>query len=782
MGRPVDPSARRVEPQNIMRAMAAIGGGGRAATVEAPRETEAARPHPPRWSPSLGAGLAFAALLLVAGVFVFVRAVSPSDDTAALDGTDVTGGVVDPLVPDESPLRAGDVVVRVDGRSLSSRDLPSVEVGDRVVYQVRRGGELVDVVVTIRPYPFGAALARDWGTVVVLAAFLAIAIYVFSRRPDDRAVRALLLLVGLSACASTAWVFELQVIDLGGGPVWWANLGGRVAYTMLWASAVHFALVFPEPRPWLARRPRLAGFVYLVPVVVYLVHLAVTLPDATTPLERATALTDTTDIGIEYVAALLFAAAVVSHRKADADARRRLRSVVGWFAFSIALDVLLWRVPVTLTGEPLLPAPLHLLVFLPIPVAIAAAVLRRRLFEIDVVVRRSLVFASLTACLVAIYVVIVAALGRLFEDNRGWVPFVATGVVAVAFSPLHQRLKRAVTHLVYGYRDDPFSILNRLGTRLEELPSPDDVLPLVADTLAEALRLPYVAVELAYADGVEQVARHGTLRGTPVSLPLEFRGERLGQLVVGERTPGETFSPTEARLLGELARHAGVAAHAVRLTRDLQRSRERLVTALEEERRRFRRDLHDGLAPTLAAAVLELQAVRRLTSRDPERAEAMVTRVTGEIQGAVADIRTLVYGLRPPALDQLGLVSALRERAVSLAASDGGPALDVTVEADGDLTDLPAAVEVAAYRIACEALHNASRHAGATSCSVRLCLDGALSLEVADDGTGLPDDYRPGTGLASMRERAEELGGSCTVEARPSGGTLVSARLPLGAR
>lgn len=730
----------------------------------------------------MGTGVAFAALLVTAIVFVGVRAGAPSDLTAAVTGKDVTSGVVTPLVRAQSPLRDGDVVVAVDGRSLASRDLPDVRVGDRVVYRVLRDGQPVDEVVTIRPYPIGAALAREWGTVMVLVAFLVIAVYLYSRRPEDPAVQALVLLSGLAACASTAWVFDLQILHLGGGPAWWAHVGARVAYGMLWASAVHFALVFPEPRPWLRRRPWLVGVVYAVPALVYAVHVALALPDAATPLERAAVFIDTTDIGIEYAAAVLFAAAVASHRRADADARRRLRSVVGWFAFSIGLDVVLWRLPVSLTGEPLLPEPLHLLVFLPIPVAIAAAVLRRRLFDIDVVVRRSLVFASLTACLVAIYVVTVAALGRLFENGRGWVPFVATGVVAVAFAPLHQRLRRGVTHLVYGYRDDPFSIITSLGEKLEELPSPDDVLPLVADTLAEALRLPYVAVELAYADGVEQVARHGTLRGTPVSLPLEFRGERLGQLVVGERTPGETFSPTEARLLGELARHAGVAAHAVRLTRDLQRSRERLVTALEEERRRFRRDLHDGLAPTLAAAVLELQAVRRLTTRDPERAEAMVTRVTGEIQGAVADIRTLVYGLRPPALDQLGLVSALRERAVSLAASDGGPALDVTVEADGDLGDLPAAVEVAAYRIACEALHNASRHAGASSCSVRLSLDGALRLEVADDGRGLPDDYRPGTGLASMRERAEELGGSCTIEAGPEGGTVVSARLPLGAR
>lgn len=753
-----------------------------AAPSTAPGGALPAGPRRPERSARLGAAVLFTALLVTASAFVVARALSPSDLTAAVTGSNVTGGVVTPLVPGQSPLREGDVVLSVDGRRLATREMPSVEVGDRVVYQVLRDGHVVNEVVTIRRYPMGAALARDWGTVIVLAAFLAIAVYVFRRRPDDPAVRALLLLVGLAACASTSWVFDLEVIDLGGSPAWWAHVGGSVAYAMLWASVVHFALVFPEPRPWVDRRPRIVGLVYLVLVVVYAAHLALALPDASTPLERATLFADTTDIGIEYVAVLLFAGAVASQRGADAEARRRLRSVVGWFGFSIALDVLLWRLPITLAGEPLLPAPLHLLVFLPIPVAIAAAVLRRRLFEIDVVVRRSLVFAGLTVCLVAIYVVTVAALGRLFEDERGWVPFVATGVVAVAFAPLHQRLRRAATHVVYGYRDDPFAILTRLGNRLEELPSPDDVLPLVADTLAEALRLPYVGVELSYADGVEQVARHGTLVGRPIALPLEFRGERLGQLVVGERTPGEAFSASESRLLAELARHAGVAAHAVRLTRDLQRSRERLVTALEEERRRFRRDLHDGLAPTLAGAVLELQAVRRLATRDPERAQAMVARVTEEIQDAVADIRTLVYGLRPPALDQLGLVSALRERAVSFATPDGGGALEVTVEAEGDFANLPAAVEVAAYRIACEALHNASRHAGAMACAVRLSLNGALTLEVADDGRGLPDDYRPGTGLASMRERAEELGGSCTVEARASGGTVVSARLPLVAR
>jgi signal transduction histidine kinase len=230
----------------------------------------------------------------------------------------------------------------------------------------------------------------------------------------------------------------------------------------------------------------------------------------------------------------------------------------------------------------------------------------------------------------------------------------------------------------------------------------------------------------------------------------------------------------------------GIAAHAVQLTTDLQRSRERLVTAREEERRRLSRDLHDGLGPTLGALTLKVGSARALFPHDPVAADRLMGELENDIETAVVDIRRLVYALRPPALDELGLVGALRECAAQYtrpASMRGAPPqekrLAVRVEAPESLSELPAAVEVAAYRIAQEALTNVARHAQARTCVVRLWLADGLHLDVCDDGLGLPTERRAGVGLASMQERATELGGTCLIATRPAGGTRVFARLPV---
>jgi len=267
--------------------------------------------------------------------------------------------------------------------------------------------------------------------------------------------------------------------------------------------------------------------------------------------------------------------------------------------------------------------------------------------------------------------------------------------------------------------------------------------------------------------------------GAPFSIDdaAAVLGQPVGRLLVWPRSPGEDLTEADLRLLEDLARQAGVAADAVRLTVALQRAQERLVGAREEERRRLRRDLHDGLGPLLGGVSLGLAGVRHRLRRDPEAAERMLERLEEQLQTATGEIRRLVDGLRPPALDELGLVSALRERAAQF---QHGPAgLLVTVEGPDALPPLPAATEVAAYRIALEALTNAARHARASRCVLRLAVDGALELEVCDDGRGIPATHRPGVGLASMRQRAHEVGGTCTVHPQPGGGTRVTARLPL---
>jgi signal transduction histidine kinase len=360
------------------------------------------------------------------------------------------------------------------------------------------------------------------------------------------------------------------------------------------------------------------------------------------------------------------------------------------------------------------------------------------------------------------------------------VELLAAGLAALAFAPLRARLQTLVNRVMYGERDDPYAALSRLAARLDATLSPDAVLPAIAGSVTSALRSPYAAIEVTAGDGPPRVAAaRGTLPAgaVPLRVPLTSSGAHIGDLVVAPRRPGETFNDADRRLLAGLAHHAGAAVHAADLTTQLQRSRERLVTAREEERRRIRRDLHDGLGPSLAGIAMQLDAARRLTRHDQDAAGQLLHHLREQTQAAIADIRRLVYELRPPALDDLGLTGALAQHAASCSSAGG---LQVSIDTDPGLPALPAAVEVAAYRIAAEAITNVTRHAGARTATVKLTAgEGKLRVEVTDDGRGVSPVHRAGVGLTSMRERAEELGGGCTLLPRPGGGTIVSAQLPL---
>jgi signal transduction histidine kinase len=411
-----------------------------------------------------------------------------------------------------------------------------------------------------------------------------------------------------------------------------------------------------------------------------------------------------------------------------------------------------------------------------IAMAAGIAILRHRLYDIDLVINRTLVYGALTAAVVGVYLLVVGALGVLLQARGSLVlSLLGVGLVAIVVQPVRDRLQRAVNRLMYGERDDPYAVLSRLGQRLEATFAPETVLPTIVETVAQALKLPYVAVTLMQDEAYTTVAEHGRVVGELIRLPLTYQGETVGALIVGQRA-GETFSPADRRLLDDLARQAGVAAHAVRLTADLQRSRERLVTTREEERRRLRRDLHDGLGSQLAALHLRADTLRTMIPHDPAAAEAVVVELRDEIRAAIADIRRLVYELRPPALDELGLAGALRSLAAQYTSADG---LRVVIDAPEPLPPLPAAVEVAAYRIAQEALTNVVRHARARTCMIRLTLAEDLRLEIKDDGIGLPSQPHAGVGLRSMRERAAELGGTCAAETALDGGAQVLVRLPL---
>ncbi len=499
-----------------------------------------------------------------------------------------------------------------------------------------------------------------------------------------------------------------------------------------------------------------------------------------------------------YIASIVYALLYRYRHSADLVQRQQFK----WFAAGICMPILNLLVDYTtfevypyLTGRYPLPTGMSRVVWefaqdthwyvssFIFAMCIGVIVFRYRLWNIDLIINRALVYGALTALVISIYVVVVGALGAAVQSSGNLlIALVATGTVAAVFQPLRYRLQRGVNRLMYGERDDPVTVLSRLGQRLEATMTQEAVLPIIVETVAQALRLPYVALEVREGQEFRMAAAYGQPATKPFHFPLIYQHqlEMIGQLVVAPRAAGEAFSAAERQLLENIAHQAGAAVQAVQLTADLQRSRERLVRAREEERRRLRRDLHDGLGPLLASQALTIDAILKLLEQDPQAAAALLRDLKAQSQTAILDIRRLVYNLRPPALDDLGLAAALKAGAAQYQNSG----VDIAVIVPQPLPLLPAAVEVAAYRIAQEAITNVVRHAGAQMCEVRLALtcpqeQEGLCIEILDNGRGLKPNQHAGVGLQSIRERTAELGGRCVIETRDGGGTRISAWLPL---
>jgi signal transduction histidine kinase len=399
-----------------------------------------------------------------------------------------------------------------------------------------------------------------------------------------------------------------------------------------------------------------------------------------------------------------------------------------------------------------------------IPLCIGIAILRTRLFDIELVLSRALTYGALTAGVMATYALTLWLAG-LVVDRRTTAGLVAVAVVAVAVQPAHGFARRRIERWVYGDRSDPGAAVRRLAERVESA-DPSGILESVTASVAHALRVDRVWVELV-RDNPDPHPGDRIVR-----VPLAHRGQRLGDLAV-DLPPGRDLTGADTTLLHDLARHAGVLVRALQLTQDLQSSRAALVTAREEERRRLRRDLHDGVGPSLAAIIIKLNAAQAQTNAADR--DVILAETRDEARAAIAEVRRLVDDLRPPAIDEVGLLGAIRQRAAAVSRSG----LVVEVTGPETLPPLPAAVEVAAFRIAAEAITNVARHAGASACHVELVLDGSLELTVSDNGTGTAHATGSGVGWTSMTERAGELGGSCTISTRSSGGLVVRAVLPL---
>lgn len=725
----------------------------------------------------------FAALMVASGLgLLAMRLTSPWDGLEwqqshwgnAFEGA---GWLVQP-VGDAARVAPGEAVTAVNGQPIASIvrspfDLVGLGSPSSLTYDVVSDAGARRVEQPLAPFPLDLYLAQGWPALVTDLGLFAFVAFIFAHRPRDPAAQLLLALVSVFAI----------------GPLWqWVGINDIVAGPLLpvsrliapltflgYSAGILFPFVYPRPADWLVRHRRLVLALALVPSAAVTVGLLAAQLSGEPWLSWNVRL-----VQIEpatFIAGLgIWAVGVPVHfrhlRGAD---RRRYGLLIGSLLGAGGLLLLLWVVPSTVSSGPLLPWPLSYLLAAPVLAALAIGVLRLGAFELGVLLNRSLVYGALTISVALIYLVLVGGTMLVVQQEAGFVAaIVATVLAVVLVQPMRDALQRVVNRLMYGDRDDPYRALSRLGARIESSLAPRDVLTAVVDTVAEALRVPYVAVELETDDGAQIAAERGARSDSLSRLPLVHQGDLVGHLLVAWRA-GEAENEVDQRLLTDLSRQAGPAAFAARAQDQLQRSRERLVAALEEERRRLRRELHDGLGPALAGSRLQLQAAQASLTADPVRTQRILEQIEAETREAIGEVRRMARDLRPPTLDELGLLAALRERATHFSAEGS---LRVEVDAPDRLPALPAAVEVAAYRIALEAVANVVAHARAHRCRVCIELDGDLRVEVRDDGIGFERGRPGGVGLRSMRERADELGGTFEVQAA-SPGTIVVAHLPV---
>ncbi|MCK2214079.1 histidine kinase [Actinomadura sp. ATCC 31491] len=456
----------------------------------------------------------------------------------------------------------------------------------------------------------------------------------------------------------------------------------------------------------------------------------------------------------------------VRYRAATPEVRRQ----IAWYLWAMVIFVGYWAGSQGSTD----PVVIGLRVFLTagIPIAVVASALRHRLYGIRLILNRTLVYGTLAVGVAVTYPALIWAADSVAGDYGSLAGLAAALATAAVFHPVRLRLQRSVDRL-FNVERDPYRAADLLSRTVQRAGDPAAALAEALSIVRAGLGARGAAVEVR---GVPATSRSLSFAdGEPGSRPfvvdLVWHGEPTGRLLL----TGGPRTRWSRRGLTVMAKHLAELAHAVRLDADLRDSLDRITATRDEERRRLGRELHDGLGPTLTSVTLTLDEARRRLARDPGAVDELLIRVREEMTATLESVRELVDGLRPPVLEELGLPGALR----ALAHATPGPRVEVRTQ--NVPAGLPAAVETAAYRIAQEALTNARRHAHATTILIALSRqdDGTLRVTIADDGIGLPGEPSPGVGLTSMRERAAEIGGTCAVTSSPSGGTEVTAVLPL---
>lgn len=560
-----------------------------------------------------------------------------------------------------------------------------------------------------------------------------------------------------------------------------SHAGWYLLYQVLkglsWIAFFYFLFTFPNG----VFSPGWLRWLLLIPACVVLVWL----------ITGHTAWDSAEEYGIVASVGLLWVGVIAQFYRYRWRASREERQQTKWLLFGLLLVIivnLIWVMafetfPIQSAEARVLFNTLGYLILTTGPVSIAVAltfaVLRYRLWDIDLLINRTLVYAILTAVIVLIYIALVNLVGSLLNTTLPG-SLLATGVIAVSFQGLRERIQRSINRFMFGQRDEPQTVLLHLSRQLQTAILPQELLDTSVNTVASTLKIPYVAI--AIRRGTDQIMQteYGTNKTPTQSFALVYQNERVGELIIGLRSPGEPLNRADQVVLEGIAQQLGAVVYAVRLQSDLQAARERLVITREEERRRLRRDLHDGLGPALASLPLKIDAAIDLITQNQQKSVSLLGDVKRQSQQLVADVRRVVHDLRPPALDELGLTEALRGALTQLRTHPNG--LQITFSADDLPSSLPAAVEAATYRITMEAVTNVIKHAQAQHCWITLqCIahPPEIQITIEDDGVGLPHAVVPNVGLHSMRERAEELGGIFQLQMRASGGTRITVSLPL---
>jgi signal transduction histidine kinase len=608
-------------------------------------------------------------------------------------------------------------------------------------------------------------------SVACAVCFTPLALFVLRRVPGHPLGR-LMLLSGVSATLATLAV------------CWSAYTGAAWVSQWLWwppiAVIPAMLLIFPDghlPSPrWRGLAVGLLGCAAVAAAALALGALVAPrtlLSTVGEPLSHAARLSvqvALVAIGGVLVATVGVLAALIRRWRAAATLERRqlacLVPVAGLLVVGVVMDT------VGVPGG-------WVLAVVALPLGFTFAILQFRLFDLDLYINRGLVWIVLTALAVLIFAVTVTGFDRLFGADRSTsATIVAATVLAAGLLPAERFVQRWLNQLIFGRRGDPYGVLMRVGRHIEAVRDPLEVLPRFTATLVETMRVPYVAIALPASPGVEAIrVEHGRRTGQePQRFAMVAHGVAVGDLLVETRRPGARFSAAEDRLLQGLAGQAAVAAEACRATMDLQRARERLVLAREEERRRLRRDLHDGVASTLVGARM-LTAAALIALPPDGAAPDLLNTLAEDLANCTDEVRDLIDGLRPAVLDG-GLTAALEDVIRRVSGS-----LTAELSTYGDLGNLPAAVEVVALRTVTEALTNVVKHAQSSWAGVELVRDDdTLTLTVRDTGVGFvacaaSTDTRGGVGVVSIRSRVEEVGGHFSI-VNMSPGTCIVAQLP----